>query len=851
VKLLILKLILGLLLPLFLVRPSFAQETYYFNEEFSVDRPGNQLDNSKWVIYPNNQTCNNETITEVAGFALFRQCKESLQFPYVVSKSNPFPNSDFSTSIKFEYFKAAPWGNGIELVDKAPENGAGFTQLFGIGFWEDTSSGLNMRFQYKGDVVYSTAINRNPHVFKLNKEGSIYKMFLDDQLLFTSPSTTEKVEAIYLGNPSLQAPPLADWSWFRVDYIRVTQTGPTEIIPQPFLDLPWDYESNGMSFNEAATSINASFDHEYPLLSTNLNEPEQAQGSLIDLAGGPRSVLKPYSSHDGYDYGYRAQTKLNTPQLAAADGEATFMNSCAPCGNAILIDHKNGFQTRYYHLQPDGLITSVPGQKVDVTKGQQIGKVGYTGNVNPKGESGAHIHFMVIQDKNKDGNFEDNIPDGLVDPFGWQSLTPDPWENYTFNYLGQPRTGNKSYYLFTKKLDNLNANLTANQAVFNIGKTRLEFPQGSTDQNLNLIVASEPSYFDSILNALGSILRIEAKDPSGNFVTSFLNNFLLTINFNQFDLSRYNTNTLSIYSSQDGTNWIKETTQIDLTNKTASTALNHLTYFALMAERKDSLAPTTTPILEGQKGTANNFRSDVRVNLNASDNENGMGVEFTAYGFNGQEWQSYTEPLIFSNEGFYKIYFYSQDKDGNSEEIKSVEFSIDKTPPEANIEVDQSLWDLKITPTATDSALTKKAGKKLNEFTYTLKDLSGNTLIMEAFELNSKYIDIFKLYSLKYNSDPKITLPDNLFDTNYIFLTPKNKQSLIPGENKPETKIVNQNFAIKNGPAYIIVADILKNKTQINIIENKQVTKTESPGLTLLNLQTKKANLSTIINKDF
>src|SRR5690606_28615597 len=35
---------------------------------------------------------------------------------------------------------------------------------------------------------------------------------------------------------------------------------------EPFLELPWDYESKNMSFTEAALAINAYFDHEYPLL---------------------------------------------------------------------------------------------------------------------------------------------------------------------------------------------------------------------------------------------------------------------------------------------------------------------------------------------------------------------------------------------------------------------------------------------------------------------------------------------------------------------------------------------------------------------------------------------------------
>lgn len=820
----------------------YAQQQYYFQEEFNQERTALTLDSDKWVVNPNKPTqptntgCFIDTVNETGGILLLRQCSGVTQFPYIISKNNPFPEGNFTFETRIQFTTSGALATGIHLADTAPANGTGFTSLFTISFEEDGHSGMAMRVEYKDQPVYTIPTNSNFHIFKVTKENETYKLYFDNQLVFTSPATQEKVKVLFMGNPSILVTPGFPWAWPRIDYIRITDNGASVAAPQPFLDLPWDYQLNGMTFNEASTSITATFDHEYPILSTNLNEPIESQNSVFDFNGGPRNLVKPYSTHDGYDYGADAKTKLNTPILAPADGEASFMspNTCAPCGNAILIDHKNGFQTRYYHLQPDGLVLNQEGQKITITKGQQIGKVGFTGNVSPRGEAGSHLHFMVIQDKNKDGNFQDNIPDGLVDPFGWQSDQPDPWENYTFNYLGQPRTGNKSYYLFTKKLDNLNSALTSNQAVFEIGKTKLDFPQGSTDQNLSITLSSEPSFTDNLKESLGSILKVEAKNSSGNLVTNFLKNFLLTINFNQFDLNRYNLNTLSIYSSPDGLNWTKENTTTDQNNKTATTSINHLTYFALMADRKDLIPPTTTAILEGEKGTGNNFRSDVKVNLNALDNPNGSGIEFTAYGFDQQPWQPYTTPLTYTNEGNYKINFYSQDKDGNIEEIKSTEFSIDKTPPEAKIEVDQSLWDLKITSASGSAEITKKPSKKLNETTYTLKDLAGNTLALEVFDLNSNYIDIFKLYSLKYNNSPKINIEDNLFDTNYIFFTPK---------NKPEIKIVNQNFLIKDKAIFIIVADAIKNKTILNILENNQKRKEEKPGLALLKLQTSKGKL--------
>ncbi len=177
----------------------------------------------------------------------------------------------------------------------------------------------------------------------------------------------------------------------------------------PFLDLPWDYQGKGMTFSQAALSINSYFDHEYPLLSIGMSEPISAQGSATIYKGLFRTSLD-YSSHDGYDYGKSAQTKEGTPVLAAASGCAYYKDPKYQCGdktcaraygNAVLINHDGageGFQTRYYHLQDGSMITTNtdPAQCVQVTKGQQIGKVGHTGNVSPTGEAGSHIHFMVI-----------------------------------------------------------------------------------------------------------------------------------------------------------------------------------------------------------------------------------------------------------------------------------------------------------------------------------------------------------------------------------------------------------------------------------------------------------------------
>lgn len=44
-------------------------------------------------------------------------------------------------------------------------------------------------------------------------------------------------------------------------------------------------EKKGLSFNEAALSINSYFDHEYPLLSSGLSEKAHNENSLVYYEG--------------------------------------------------------------------------------------------------------------------------------------------------------------------------------------------------------------------------------------------------------------------------------------------------------------------------------------------------------------------------------------------------------------------------------------------------------------------------------------------------------------------------------------------------------------------------------------
>jgi murein DD-endopeptidase MepM/ murein hydrolase activator NlpD len=74
-----------------------------------------------------------------------------------------------------------------------------------------------------------------------------------------------------------------------------------------------------------------------------------------------------------------------TPIRAVGAGTVIAAGPAAGYGNAVLIDHHNGYLTHYGHMSE---ITVTVGQQV--TPGQQIGKEGSTGH-----STGPHLHFEV------------------------------------------------------------------------------------------------------------------------------------------------------------------------------------------------------------------------------------------------------------------------------------------------------------------------------------------------------------------------------------------------------------------------------------------------------------------------
>src|SRR5437660_3295903 len=113
-----------------------------------------------------------------------------------------------------------------------------------------------------------------------------------------------------------------------------------------------------------------------------------------------------YDGHNGWDYGLSYENVR-----AAGDGVVSLAgaDSINPCfGQTIIVNHPNGFSTRYAHLS-----SIYVGAGQSVSRGQVIAGSGNTGC-----SSGPHLHFGVYVTSSWTA----------VDPWGWWGAAgADPW----------------------------------------------------------------------------------------------------------------------------------------------------------------------------------------------------------------------------------------------------------------------------------------------------------------------------------------------------------------------------------------------------------------------------------------
>ncbi len=121
---------------------------------------------------------------------------------------------------------------------------------------------------------------------------------------------------------------------------------------------------------------------------------EASESGFLWPAPSCHRVSSPYGWrnsgwHNGIDLVKAGGGALGTPVIASKSGRVEVVQrSSSGYGNMVLINHGDGYKTRYAHMVKGSIKVSV-GDYVEA--GQTIGKVGSTGN-----SSGPHLHFEVI-----------------------------------------------------------------------------------------------------------------------------------------------------------------------------------------------------------------------------------------------------------------------------------------------------------------------------------------------------------------------------------------------------------------------------------------------------------------------
>ncbi|WP_165975098.1 M23 family metallopeptidase [Nonomuraea deserti] len=107
----------------------------------------------------------------------------------------------------------------------------------------------------------------------------------------------------------------------------------------------------------------------------------------------PCKQIRDYFHHssevsNAIDFNVAGSADLGTPALASAAGTVVSARSNGGYGNEVVVDHGGGWRTRVAHLNT---FSVAAGQAV--ARGQELGKVGSTGN-----SSGPHLHYEQIAD---------------------------------------------------------------------------------------------------------------------------------------------------------------------------------------------------------------------------------------------------------------------------------------------------------------------------------------------------------------------------------------------------------------------------------------------------------------------
>ena len=166
------------------------------------------------------------------------------------------------------------------------------------------------------------------------------------------------------------------------------------------------------------------------------------------------------------------------------------------------------------------------------------------------------------------------------------------------------------------------------------------------------------------------------------------------------------------------------------------------------------MVDTTSPLTSYNVSCEGWCKDSVDIKLNATDNLS--GIDYTKYKIDDGEWKLYNGTITISSEGIHKLYFYSVDNAGNTEDIKNVSIKIDKTKPSIELTIPEQgylyIANRQIMPTLFHRTIIIG---KLNATAKAKDDTSGIAYV--EFILNGQ--PLWKDYVSPYNAELPQELP--------------------------------------------------------------------------------------------
>lgn len=396
---------------------------------------------------------------------------------------------------------------------------------------------------------------------------------------------TYSVAAAWPSGFSIPAPGRIGWTFLATTGYTLEATFSGLGPDRPLLDLPIDYdgrtEGSAVAFvNAFNTRINSLFDHRYPNYTKDNKFLPYYGTELPD----PPDVLctfgyNCYDGHDGYDFRRRCspQSPCSDPYAVypAADGDivTSLTGWHSQLGCRVTLDHGGGWTTGYAHLKDplgDHSCNGILIKSGHVTRFQQIGVIGGTGS-GGGGENNAHLHFTVKHN-------------GIVvDPSGWEpsaSVMADPWASHV--------SGTASYTTWrysirtTQALDPSSGGVLASPT----HEVYAVIPAGFYTQQLLFNLSSVPvAGASATLASTGHSFSLTAVDGSGTVIHNLGATISLQVNFDAFEMTGIDRNTLAVYTWDATTSkWVPLPTVIDWNSWVATAQTDHLSLFALLGK---------------------------------------------------------------------------------------------------------------------------------------------------------------------------------------------------------------------------------------------------------------------------